>query len=273
MSAQHAAAHGQRQAAASRRSYDLRCQPSRSPGGGSYSRLSHRSQRAKCDTLKPLSYRPTTELGALASALIADLERVRPGFSETADAAQTVEQCAARVRLRLPELYSEYQGEAGSESEAQLALYTREVEQVLIPRYAKLAQQQNQIERQQTRGALYNRLSYAALFFALGLFIVWAPFIPIWEKWVPFALAIVAPLLTPWLPDLYQSLRLRQHRLGLGLLLMDLDEAGRTLPLPPLFTPALPGHLPSEDRRAKQTEGSAAQAALPQKKEWNGNAG
>ena len=215
----------------------------------------------------------------MAGALLSDLERLRPGFAPDADPAQVEEQCAARVRLRLPELYAEFQGEATQESEAQLSLYSREVDQLLVPRYAKLAHAQNQIERQQTRGALYNRLSYAALFFALGLFVVWAPFIPIWEKWVPFAMAMAAPLLSPWLPDLYQSLRLRQHRLNVGLLLMDLDEAGRSLPLPPLSASALPAHAPtaesSRDVAADSTTDSmrkaASAAAAQKKKEANGN--
>ena len=124
---------------------------------------------------------------------------MRPGIPATATISQIEDQCRARAQLRLPELYREYQEDTTPESEAQLALYTREVGQLLIPRYAKLASAQNQLERTANRGALYNRLSYAALFFALGLFIVWAPFIPIWEKWVPFALALVAPLVAAWL--------------------------------------------------------------------------
>jgi hypothetical protein len=200
-----------------------------------------------------LSYRPTTELGALSAALLADLERLRPGLAPEASEADIEKQCSTRADIRLPELYSEYQGEPDPDSQTQLALYRREIDQLLIPRYAKLASLQNQLERSQSRGALYNRLSYAALFFALGLFVVWAPFIPIWEKWLPFALAIIAPLLAPWLPNLHGALRERQHRLRLGLLTMDLDEAGKTLPLPPLGAAALP---------AKAADGNPATPAV-----------
>ncbi len=254
--------------------------PRRLPQTAGPQRLTRRrprraTRRRKCDRLKPLSYRATTELGALASALLADLERLRPGFSATADATQIAELCQSRLQLRLPELYAEFQGEAGPDTQAQLALYARELEQVLVPRYAKLALAQNQVERQATRGAVYNRLAYVALFFALGLFVVWAPFIPIWEKWVPFALALVAPLVSPWLPDLYQSLRLRRHKLGLGVLLMDMDEAGRSLPLPPLGAAALPAATATAGRTAEPAASSdlaAAAAASQRKKESNGNA-
>lgn len=214
-----------------------------------------------------MSYRPTTELGALAAALLADLERMRPGLSPTATESEIATQCSSRADCRLPELYAEYQGEPDPDSQAQLALYRRELDQLLIPRYAKLAAEQNQLERNQSRGVLYNRLSYAALFFGLGLFIVWAPFIPIWEKWLPFALALVAPLLAPWLPNLHAALRERQHRLRLGLLTMDLDEAGKTLPLPPMGTPALPAGTATP--QAADPRGIAARAG--QNKESNGN--
>jgi len=216
-----------------------------------------------------LSYRPTTELGALASGLLADLERMRPGLSPTATEAEISQQCRERAELRLPELHTEYQGEPDPDSQAQLALYRREIDQLLIPRYAKLAAEQNRLERSPGRGALYNRLAYVALFFALGLFVVWAPFIPIWEKWLPFALACLAPLISPWLPNLYTALQLRQHHLQLGLLNMDLDEAGKTLPLPPTGLAALPPQT-AAPRQAETETGRLATRPTPNK-ESNGN--
>src|SRR5262249_26957132 len=41
------------------------------------------------------------------------------------------------------------------------------------------------------------RLTYVASGLLVGGLIIWAPFIPIWEKWFPFVLAIAAY----WLPD------------------------------------------------------------------------
>src|SRR5579863_4039553 len=46
-------------------------------------------------------------------------------------------------------------------------------------------------------GDLSARLAYALGGLTLGGLIVWLPFIPIWEKWVPFALAFAGW----WLPD------------------------------------------------------------------------
>lgn len=204
-----------------------------------------------------MDYRPTTEFGALVGALLADLERLRPGISADASLDEIRRQCGQRLRLRLPELYAEYQADTSDpDSAQQLALYQREMEQLLLPRYAALAERQNQIERRSGRARgtdIYNRVTYAAIFFAIGVFVIWAPFIPIWDKWIPFVLALVAPLASPWLPDLYQMMMARRHNLALGILQMDLDQAGRNLPLPPVGLPEAP--------RAQAASESAVQSA------------
>jgi hypothetical protein len=101
---------------------------------------------------------------------------------------------------------------------------------------SRIAHLQNQLEQAPRRAGqgrdLYNRLSYTLGFFLLGLFIVWAPFIPIWEKWIPFALAALAPLLSPFLPDLYGMWLQQKHQVALFGLHEDLDKLGRALPLP-----------------------------------------
>jgi len=187
-----------------------------------------------------LSHRAETEFGILIGELLADLERFRPGLPAAASLAELQAALAARARLRLAELYREYQvDERGDDpgAAAQLQLYQREVEQILLPRYANLCLRQNALERDRStawRGAdLYNRLTYAAIFFVIGVLVVWAPFIPLWDKWIPFAFALLAPLCTPWLPDLYRVLLRSRHQVELELLHQDLDRVGRSLPLPP----------------------------------------
>lgn len=194
-----------------------------------------------------MSYRAETEFGALIGELLADLERFRPGLPEDAPPAAVQAALSARARLRLAELHREYRvddrpEESDPESAAQLQLYQREVEQILLPRYAVLCQRQNALERNRStawRGPdLYNRLTYAVIFFAIGVLVVWAPFIPLWDKWIPFAFALLAPLCTPWLPDLYRILLRSRHQMELELLHQDLDRVGRSLPLPPVGLPA-----------------------------------
>lgn len=214
-----------------------------------------------------MAYRPETEFGSLCGELLADLERFRPGLPADASSGTLRELLRARATTRLDELFRERRvddGDSGADAETvqQLDLYRREVEQVLLPRYAELAERQNRHERDRSDAArgldLQNRLTYGVIFFLIGLFVVWAPFIPIWEKWVPFALAALAPLFTPWLPDLPLLLGRRRHAMALGILTMDLDGAGRSLPLPPIGlgqTPTLPAAAGRKD--------SAPVAALP----------
>ena len=203
-----------------------------------------------------MNYRPTTEFGALAGELLADLERLRPGLPAGATTDEIREQCGERLRLRLPEVYREYLADATPDDhDAQLALYQREMAQLLLPRYAALAEKQNLIERRSRGGDIYNRITYAFIFFVIGVLVIRAPFIPLWDKWIPFALALLAPLASPWLPDLHRSLQQRRHNIALGILHMDLDQAGRSLPLPPV------GILePSPSAQPQQAAAAQAQA-------------
>ena len=65
------------------------------------------------------------------------------------------------------------------------------------------------------------------------------------------ALAAIAPLCSPWLPDLYLALHRRRHEIAVGLLHEDLDRTGRALPLPPISSstalpsPPVPARLPA----------------------------
>ncbi len=177
----------------------------------------------------------------LCGELLADLERFRPALPPTSSESDVVAAVRERAALRLSELYREFrvdENEADLAEDSQFALYKREVDAVLVPRYARLAQQQNQLDqapRKAWQGRdLYNRLTWALGLFLIGVFIVWAPFIPIWEKWIPFALAATAPLVSPFLPDLYGAWLNQKHQVAMFALHEDLDKLGRALPLPPV---------------------------------------
>ncbi len=215
-----------------------------------------------------MDYRATTEFGILAGELLADLERLRPGIPENSSQEEIRRLYSERIRLRLPEFYREYQADASDgEDAAQLALYQREMEQLLLPRYLALTERQNQLERRSGAGggALYNRITYSALFFVIGLYVVYAPWIPLWDKWIPFLMAFIAPLVSPWLPDLYQILQKRRHAVALGVLHMDLDQAGRSLPLPPAALPAATTPAATAGGEAARAAAKAAETAQSRK--------
>ena len=207
--------------------------------------------------------RAETEFGMLCGELVADLERYRPALPPQASEDQILTQLRQRVEVRLAELYREFrvdESDADLSQDSQFAIYRREVEAVLLPRYARLAQTQNQLEQAPRRAwqgrDLYNRLSYALGLFLLGVFIVWAPFIPIWEKWIPFALAALAPLLSPFLPDLHGAWLNQKHQVALFGLAEDLDKLGRSLPLPQVSES-------SDGKRLLAAQGAAAAATAP----------
>jgi hypothetical protein len=212
-----------------------------------------------------VDYPAESELGALSKDLLNDLERVRLGFPEGASPEQVRAAVDERVRLRLDELYRErFADDPGPEAAVRLALYRREIDQILVPRYAALVQRDNHAERTRPRpwtGAdAVNRASYAALFFIIGIFVVWAPFIPVWEKWIPFAAGGLASLIAPVLPDLSRFGRRRRFRLALLKLLIDIDQAGAALPEAPdvalLGGPASIGELPPAVERDDKPSGS-----------------
>lgn len=213
------------------------------------------------DQFPQFSHRPESILGALTRDLLADLERVRPGLDAGSEDDMAA-QLTPRLQVRLAELYRESYAaadepapsptgaaasEGGPAPPTQLDLYRREVEQILLPRYAALALRQNRIDRApvQLGGSadVFNRTFWGLLFGALGAFVVWAPFIPIWEKWIPFAAAALAVVFSSALPDVHRRLLRRRHEVSLLALLLDMDAAGRALPSPEDAAPrALPAH-------------------------------
>src|SRR5450432_2366039 len=70
-------------------------------------------------------------------------------------------------------------------------------------------------------GDLSARLTYVLGGLALGGLVVWLPFIPIWEKWVPFALAASGW----WLPDAQAAWHRRRYGRELGRIVRRLAEA------------------------------------------------
>ena len=74
-------------------------------------------------------------------------------------------------------------------------------------------------------GDLFARLTYAAGGLLVGLFVVWAPFIPIWWKWFPILVAIASW----WVPDAQFSLRRRRYARALGEIVASYDSAQKQL--------------------------------------------
>jgi hypothetical protein len=103
------------------------------------------------------------------------------------------------------------------------------VESVLLPRYLKLAKSENEaaaVEYGLWRGGdLVARGAFALCGLVLGALMVWIPWIPVYEKWVPWALFVLGP----FLPDAYFWWYRRKHEKKLEALVSDLAREGQAL--------------------------------------------
>src|SRR6202140_1408166 len=100
---------------------------------------------------------------------------------------------------------------------------------VLLPRYAALAREEVALSRRDyglwRGGDLLARLAFAGVGLVLGGLAVALPFIPVTEKWVPWALFVAGP----FLPDAWFWWYRRRYRKRLQALVLDLGRAGDSL--------------------------------------------
>jgi hypothetical protein len=166
--------------------------------------------------------------------ILTRLERKRASLVGDARATQ------AEVAAALAETRARYD-EAGLPASYFDAL-AREIVPTLGDQWRALAAPFTALERRSfgawRGGDLIARVVYVFTGLVVGGVCVWAPFIPIWEKWFPIALAVAAF----WLPDAQVAWQRRRYARQLGDVVRDftrqqlrLEEAVR---LPELLAPA-----------------------------------
>jgi hypothetical protein len=184
----------------------------------------------------------------LAGVLIAAAERVRPGLGPWSPKAEARLRDVfatelADVRARFLELFGDP------------AYFDRLQETLLgvaLPRYLAAAERQTALEKRDyglwRGGDLVARGVYAAAGFALGLFLVKAPFIPIPTTWDLLAFAFL--LGAPFIPDAQVWLLKRHHRNALRAIVEDLRDAEVHQELyQPLAAPSPVDELPAPAER------------------------
>jgi len=97
-------------------------------------------------------------------------------------------------------------------------------------------------------GDIYARVVYLFTGLAVGGLCVAAPFIPIWDKWFPFALALAAW----WLPDAQAAWHRRQYARRLGAMVKDVASRQQALEARVTLAELLPGER--GDAGARGTE-------------------
>lgn len=103
------------------------------------------------------------------------------------------------------------------------------VSDALLPRYAQLAETENEAAARDygiwRGGDLVARGAFALCGLVLGGIALAVPWIPVQEKWVPWALFVLGP----FLPDAYSWWYRRRYRRRLDALVLDLAREGATL--------------------------------------------
>jgi hypothetical protein len=160
---------------------------------------------------------PEFEMGRVAAGVLEHLERRR------ATASRDEREAAREVELALEPVRAAY-----VESElprAYFAALEAELRATLPAAWRAVAAPFTALEARgfgRWRGGdLSARLTYVLVGLALGGLLVWLPFIPIWEKWVPFALAVGGW----WLPDALVAWHRRRYGRELGEIVRRLAEA------------------------------------------------
>jgi hypothetical protein len=159
----------------------------------------------------------------VAGVLIAAAERVRPGLGRWSPQVESRLRDVfatelADVRARFLEMFDD----PGYFDRLQETLL-----EVALPRYLSTAERQTNLEQRDfglwRGGDLLARGVYAAAGFALGLFLVKAPFIPIPTTWDLLAFGFL--LGAPFIPDAQVWLLKRRHRRALRAIVADLHDA------------------------------------------------
>jgi hypothetical protein len=152
----------------------------------------------------------------VATEVVIALERRREAIAgDPAEVGAEVERALAQLR------------EAYRESALPMSYFAaleNEIRQTLPARWRPLAAAFDALERRGfgswRGGDVYARVVYVFAGLALGGICVALPFIPIWEKWFPFALALAGW----WLPDAQASWHRRRYGRELGRIVQAVAE-------------------------------------------------
>jgi hypothetical protein len=167
-----------------------------------------------------LGYRTVVEeysVRAVTLEVLEHLERRRPAIAHDESLVRV------EVRNALDAKRREYR-----ESELPTAYFDAladEVSASVPARWRAVAHPFTEIEKHDfllwRGGDVVARLVYVFVGLAVGGFCVWAPFIPIWEKWFPFLLALASW----WLPSAQVAYQRRRYARLLGNIVSQLERA------------------------------------------------
>ncbi|HYZ88595.1 MAG TPA: hypothetical protein VE620_04810 [Myxococcales bacterium] len=165
-------------------------------------------------------------LAAIAQHLLSVFEVRRPGIARwDADVAERLWR-EADSALRQMEQQSV---ELGFDDPPHWERARAVVRDALLPRYQRLAEEENAAAANEygmwRGGDLVARATFALSGLVLGAIVVAIPWIPVYEKWVPWALFVLGP----FVPDAYSWWYRRRYQQRLQALVTDLAREGAAL--------------------------------------------
>jgi hypothetical protein len=166
------------------------------------------------------------QLGAVGRFLLEQFELRRPGLKAVTPEveAELRKQAEAEIAQMSKQLH-----ELGIDDEQYWQRVRRVVDEILLPRYARLAQEEIDLAAKGygiwRGGDLVARAAFAGIGFVLGVLAVEIPYIPITVRWFP----VVPFLLGPLFPDVVTALYRRRYQKKLEGLVQDLARASDAL--------------------------------------------
>jgi len=165
-------------------------------------------------------------LAAIAQHLLAVFEVRRPGVSRWD--AETDERLRREADSALQQMEKQCR-ELGIDDPPRWQRARAVVHDALLPRYERLAEAENAAAARDygmwRGGDLVARAAFALTGLVLGAIAVAVPWIPIYEKWFPWALFVLGP----FVPDAYAWWYRRRYRKRLEALVLDLAREGAAL--------------------------------------------
>lgn len=165
-------------------------------------------------------------LAAVGRFLLEQFELRRPGLREwTPQVEASLRQQAEAELLQMERQLKELE----IDDPQYWQRVRRVVDDILLPRYARVATEEIALARRDygiwRGGDLVARATFALAGFILGILAVELPWIPVYEKWFPALLLLLGPLF----PDLAMWWYRRRYRARLDELVDDLAKANETL--------------------------------------------
>jgi hypothetical protein len=166
------------------------------------------------------------QLGAVGRFLLDQFELRRPGLTSFTPEieAELRKQAEAEILQMERQLH-----ELGIDDQPYWQRVRRVVDEILLPRYQKIAQEEIALQARDygiwRGGDLLARAAFAAAGLVLGIVCVELPYIPVQVRWFPVLPFLAGPLF----PDLVTALYARRYRKKLDALVQDLAKASDAL--------------------------------------------